>query len=68
MKWATLGKAHFNTDLIQAFSWSGGKLQVWWHGEPEGPEFYEDPDRVMYNRLCLALGIAPVEGAADGEG
>ena len=66
MKWVNVGGAHWNTDLIQAFSWSQGRLCVYWHGEVENPDIYKDPDRVMYNRLCMALGVAPVEVGSDG--
>ena len=67
MKWVTVGAGHWNTDLIQAFHWSAGLLYVWWFGVPEkeGPESYDDPDRVMYNHLCLALGVEPLEVAPD---
>lgn len=69
MKWVTVGTSHWNTDLIQAFSWAGGRLFVCWHGEAESnPESCEDPDRAMYNRLCLCLGVAPVEVDPDGKG
>lgn len=67
MKWVRVGKAHFNTALIQAFTWSAGHLLVWWHGE-EGPEWYADPDRAYYLNLCCILGVRPVEEDADGEG
>ena len=61
MKWAQVGKAHFNTDLIQAFYWDAGRLVVHWLGDPEQPECYKDPERVGYLRLCQALGVRPVE-------
>lgn len=68
MKWVTLGKAHWNTDRIQSFHWSEGRLYVYWQGEAESnPDTYRDPDRAQYIRLCRGLGIAPVEVAADAE-
>ena len=67
MKWALVGIAHFNTDLIQAFSWAAGRLSIWWLGDPEGPETYRDPDRKHYLSLCRALGLRPVGVEANGE-
>lgn len=67
MKWVQVGIAHFNTDLILAFNWSGGTLFIWWLGEPEGPDSYKDPDRIFYNRLCRTLGVRPVEADPLGE-
>lgn len=70
MKWITVGSAHWNTDLIQAFSWSAGRLLVWWQGvtEKEGPEIYTDPDGAMYNQLCLRIGVRPLEVGPGGKG
>ena len=67
MKWAIVGSAHWNTDLIKAFTWSDGRLAVWWLGEAEGPEIIKDRDRALYLSLCRALGVAPVEVVADGK-
>lgn len=68
MKWARCGKAYFNTALIISFYWSAGRLYVYWLGDSE-PDSYKDPDRSEYLRLCMALGVRPVEeeDAADGE-
>lgn len=68
MKWVKIGTAHWNTDLIKAFSYSGGRLLVWWLGEAEGPETFPDRDRELYTQLCRGLGLAPLEVSADGEG
>ena len=68
MKWARVGLSHWNTDLIQAFSWSDGRLAVWWLGDAEQPETYRDPARESYLSLCRALGVRPVEVGADGKG
>lgn len=67
MKWVNVGVAHWNTDLIQSFSWSGGRLAVWWLGDDEQPETNRDPDRKMYHALCKALGVRPVEVAENGK-
>lgn len=68
MKWVTIGNAHWNTDLVKAFSWGAGKLLVWWEDEPEGPEYYKDPTGLLYRSMCRCLGIVPQEVAANGEG
>lgn len=65
MRWVNVTKAHFNTSLILAFYWSAGKLYVYWHNATDY-EWYSDPDREDYLRLCRALGVAPVEEDSDG--
>ena len=60
MNWVRVGKAYFNTDLIESFYWTLGKLWVHWLGEGAA-ERYEDPDRENYLRLCRRLGVRPVE-------
>ena len=66
MKWVRIGKSFFNTDLIQAFYWALGKLWVHHMGDPD-PEGYADPNKEKYYRLCLAVGMAPVEEDDYGE-
>ena len=61
MKWALVGKSHWNTDRINAFTWSDGRLAVWWCDIDESPEIYPDHNRALYNQLCKALGVSPVE-------
>ena len=68
MRWFRVGSSHWNANHIQAFSWSNGRLAVWWLGDAEQPETYKDPDGVLYLSLCHALGVAPAEVAADGKG
>lgn len=67
MKWVTVNNAHFNLDLIEAFYWSGGKLCVHWHGEPEQPDIYDDPNCFNYSRLCIAAGVVPIKEEANGK-
>lgn len=66
MKWVQINKAFFNTDLIQAFYWSNGKLYVDWLGEPER-DYYDDPKQENYRRLCARLALRPEEGGKDGK-
>lgn len=68
MRWVTIGRAHWNADHIEAFYWADGRLVVYWHDREENNmESYKDPDRAQYNRLCRALGMAPVEVDPDGK-
>ena len=68
MKWVTVGKGHWNTDNIEAFYWADGRLCVHWHDREENSfESYRDPDRAMYKRLCLCVGVAPLEVSSDGK-
>ena len=67
MKWANVGTAHWNTNLIQAFSWSEGRLDVWWLGEDGKPDTYRDPNREKYHAVCRALGLRPLEVAENGK-
>lgn len=65
MKWVQVNRAHFNTALICSFYWSGGKLFVYFVGEDE-PDYYDDPKRENYLRLCRTLGVRPLEDDACG--
>lgn len=67
MKWARINRAHFNLDHVSSFYWKLGKLYIWAPGDTE-PEWYSDPDRKNYLRLCKVLGVSPIEEDADGEG
>lgn len=66
MKWVQINNAHFNTNLICSFHWTGGKLWIWFIGD-ESAARYEDPKRENYIRLCRALGVAPIGGDLCGE-
>jgi hypothetical protein len=61
MKWVRVGNSHWNTDRINAFTWNNGRLAVWWCDAAEAPEIHQDPAGVLYNQLCKALGVTPVE-------
>lgn len=67
MKWINTNRGHLNTDLMQAFYWSRGKLWVHWLGE-DSPESYDDPNRETYTNLCLRLLLKPIEEGSYGQG
>jgi hypothetical protein len=68
MRWVRVNQAHFNLDQMEAFRWSRGKLLIYWQGDPEQPESYEDKDRANYKRLCVAAGVAPIPKGGNEDG
>lgn len=66
MKWVLVARTHINTDLVQAFFWTEGQLTIWVVADDVSMKF-RDPDRALYLKLCRALGVRPVEEAADGK-
>ncbi len=60
MKWAEIEGTHINTNVIQTFYWKDGKLTIWFIGD-QLPIEYDDPDQVLYVKLCRSQGIRPAE-------
>jgi len=58
MKFVLINDIHINIDQIRSFSWKDGDLCIWYAGR----HFFEswpDPEKKLYNKLCLTLGVAP---------
>ena len=65
MKWIFVKGTNINTNRIDTFFWSGGLLWVYFAGQPEATT-WDDPDQVLYKRMCQALGVRPDEEDDEG--
>ena len=65
MRWICINGTHINTHQVATFFWRDGKLWVWYRGEQEAVT-WEDPDRVLYVKMCHAVGTMPYEEDDEG--
>jgi hypothetical protein len=65
MKWIVVKGTHINTNRIDTFYWRDGQLWVCF-ASCLGPTTWDDPDRVLYVRMCQALGVRPDEEDDEG--
>lgn len=60
MNWTTVCGFHFNLDHLRSFAWIKGTLVLMFLDTTRADRF-EDPDKVLYHRLCNQVSLLPEE-------
>lgn len=59
-KWVEIKGTHVNMDLVSTFFWSEVRGLTLYYVGSDRPTVWHDPDKILYKKLCSAVGVEPI--------